>query len=70
MNMLELGVPGPSEWVLILVIVLVLFGAKKLPELARSLFKRSVVFDSFWAPGIHRYVNTNSSAAIGRTSKL
>jgi hypothetical protein len=49
---------------------LVLFGAKKLPELARSLFKRSVVFDSFCAPDIHRYVNTNSSAAIGRTSKL
>jgi sec-independent protein translocase protein TatA len=37
MNVLALGVPGPSEWVLILVIVLVLFGAKKLPELARSL---------------------------------
>src|SRR5271156_1369321 len=29
--------PGPTEWVLILLIVLVLFGAKKLPELARSL---------------------------------
>jgi sec-independent protein translocase protein TatA len=37
MNMLAFGVPGPSEWVLILVIVLVLFGAKKLPELARGL---------------------------------
>ncbi len=37
MNVLALGVPGPSEWVLILVMVLVLFGAKKLPELARSL---------------------------------
>ena len=37
MNMLAFGSPGPSEWVLILVIVLVLFGAKKLPELARSL---------------------------------
>ncbi|MEY2602707.1 MAG: sec-independent protein translocase protein TatA [Verrucomicrobiota bacterium] len=37
MNMLAFGVPGPSEWALILVIVLVLFGAKKLPELARSL---------------------------------
>src|SRR5690349_7995302 len=29
--------PGPTEWLLILVIVLVLFGAKKLPELARGL---------------------------------
>jgi sec-independent protein translocase protein TatA len=37
LNMLAFGVPGPTEWVLILVILLVLFGAKKLPELARSL---------------------------------
>ena len=37
MNILAFGTPGPSEWVLILVIVLVLFGAKRLPELARGL---------------------------------
>ena len=37
MNVLAFGTPGPSEWMLILIIVLVLFGAKKLPELARSL---------------------------------
>lgn len=35
--MLAFTTPGPSEWMLILIIVLVLFGAKKLPELARSL---------------------------------
>lgn len=35
--MLALGMPGPTEWVVILMIVLVLFGAKKLPELAKSL---------------------------------
>src|SRR5690349_5328648 len=29
--------PGPAEWLLILVIVLVLFGAKKLPGLAHGL---------------------------------
>jgi sec-independent protein translocase protein TatA len=29
--------PGFQDWVLILIIVLVLFGAKRLPELARSL---------------------------------
>ena len=34
---LALVTPGPTEWVLILLIVLVLFGAKKLPELARGL---------------------------------
>jgi sec-independent protein translocase protein TatA len=37
MHIVALVTPGPTEWVLILVIVLVLFGAKKLPELARSL---------------------------------
>ncbi|MBV9105330.1 MAG: twin-arginine translocase TatA/TatE family subunit [Verrucomicrobia bacterium] len=37
MDTIALVTPGPTEWVLILVIVLVLFGAKKLPELARSL---------------------------------
>ncbi len=37
MQTIALVTPGPTEWVLILVIVLVLFGAKKLPELAKSL---------------------------------
>jgi len=37
MSILAFTTPGPSEWMLILIIVLVLFGAKKLPEFARSL---------------------------------
>ena len=37
MHTIALVTPGPTEWVLILVIVLVLFGAKKLPELARGM---------------------------------
>jgi sec-independent protein translocase protein TatA len=37
MNPIAFITPGPTEWLLILVIVLVLFGAKKLPELARGL---------------------------------
>jgi sec-independent protein translocase protein TatA len=37
MQTTALIMPGPTEWALILVIVFVLFGAKKLPELARSL---------------------------------
>lgn len=37
MNTLALGMPGLQEWIIILVIVLVLFGAKRLPELARGL---------------------------------
>ncbi len=31
------GMPGGGEWIVIFVIVLLLFGAKRLPELARAL---------------------------------
>jgi sec-independent protein translocase protein TatA len=37
MNTFAIVMPGPTEWVVILAIVLVMFGAKKLPELARGL---------------------------------
>jgi sec-independent protein translocase protein TatA len=37
MYILAFGTPGPTELALIFVIVVVLFGAKKLPELAKSL---------------------------------
>jgi len=30
---------GPTEWILIALIVIVLFGGKKIPELARGLGK-------------------------------
>ena len=30
-------VPGGWEWILILLIIILLFGAKKLPDLARSI---------------------------------
>ena len=36
--------PGPTEWLLIGLVVIVLFGAKKLPELARSLGRSSSEF--------------------------
>lgn len=38
MNFLSF-LPGGSEWILILLAVLLLFGAKKIPELARGLGK-------------------------------
>jgi sec-independent protein translocase protein TatA len=34
---LLIGMPGPMELLLILLVVLLLFGAKRLPEIARSL---------------------------------
>lgn len=37
MNTLALGMPGQSEVFLIILVILLLFGAKKLPELSRSL---------------------------------
>ena len=36
---LAFGMPGPSELIFIFLIVLLLFGAKRLPELARGLGK-------------------------------
>ena len=32
-----IGMPGGWEWVIIVLVVLLLFGAKKIPELARGL---------------------------------
>jgi sec-independent protein translocase protein TatA len=37
MNTLAFTTPGLTEWMVILVIVLVLFGAKRIPELFRGL---------------------------------
>ena len=39
MHTLAIGMPGGPELLVILFIVLLLFGAKKLPELSRSLGK-------------------------------
>ena len=38
-SILAFGMPGPSELIFIFLIVLLLFGAKRLPELARGLGK-------------------------------
>ena len=38
-SILLLGMPGGSEWILIVVVVLVLFGGKKTPELMRGMGK-------------------------------
>ena len=38
-NILMFGMPGGSEWVVIFLAILLLFGAKRLPELAKGLGK-------------------------------
>ena len=44
-----MGLPGGIEWIFLLAIVLLLFGSKKLPELARGLGKSITNFKS----GLH-----------------
>jgi sec-independent protein translocase protein TatA len=39
LGMLLLSMPGGSEWILILLVVVLLFGGKKIPELMRGLGK-------------------------------
>ncbi len=34
-----LSMPGGSEWLIIVLVVIILFGGKKIPELARGLGK-------------------------------
>ncbi len=43
-NFLAISMPGAGEMLVLLVIILVLFGAKKIPELARSLGKATREF--------------------------
>ena len=43
-NLLAFGMPGGPEMILIFIIVLLLFGAKKLPQLARGIGKSAGEF--------------------------
>lgn len=36
-SLLAIGMPGGWEWIIIILVVLIFFGAKKIPELARGL---------------------------------
>ena len=44
-NLILFGMPTGSEWIIILVIVLLLFGGKKIPELMKGLGKGVKMFE-------------------------
>jgi sec-independent protein translocase protein TatA len=52
MNTVFLGIIGPQQWILVLVVVLLLFGGRKIPELMRGLgrgvkeFKEGIADDN------------------------
>lgn len=46
MNIVLLGMPGGAEWLIILAIVVLIFGAAKLPDLARSTGQALRIFKS------------------------
>ena len=49
--MLAIGMPGPWELAIIVVVIVALFGAKKIPELARSIGKAKGEFKKGIAEG-------------------
>lgn len=61
-----IGTPGPTELIVILLLILILFGAKRIPEIAQGLgkgireFKKSVrdVQDEIDAPETKRLKDT------------
>jgi len=44
LNLMMIGFPGPTELVIIFVIILVLFGGAKLPDMARNIGRGMRVF--------------------------
>jgi len=38
-NVIALGLPGGPEWILIVLVIIIFFGAKKIPEIARGFGK-------------------------------
>lgn len=44
MEIIKMFMPGAQEWFLIIIVVLLLFGAKRIPEIARALGKATKEF--------------------------
>ncbi|TAE48752.1 MAG: twin-arginine translocase TatA/TatE family subunit [Bacteroidetes bacterium] len=61
--------PGGSEWVLIFLAILLLFGAKKIPELARGLGKGIREFKDA-SREIKREIETETSSIKEEVKRL
>ena len=59
-------IPGGFEWVLILAVALLLFGGKKLPELARGLGKSITNFKS----GLHEDQSDEAENTINQEKEV
>jgi sec-independent protein translocase protein TatA len=55
---------GPTELIIILAIVLLLFGSRKLPDLARSLGKSSKEFKKGMAEGASAGASEDSDSEV------
>ena len=47
-SLLMISMPGGSEWILIILVVLLLFGGRKIPELMRGLGRGIREFNDAW----------------------
>ena len=63
------GMPGGSEWLLIVLFVIIFFGAKRIPELARSLGKGIREFKDA-TKGVQKEIEDGISNADQPTKKL
>jgi sec-independent protein translocase protein TatA len=55
--------PGPTEWLIILAVVLLLFGSTRLPKLARSLGEASKEFKKGVEEGANKDDEGDSKSA-------
>ncbi|HLF34892.1 MAG TPA: twin-arginine translocase TatA/TatE family subunit [Cyclobacteriaceae bacterium] len=63
------GMPGGSEWILIILFVIIFFGAKRIPELARSLGKGIREFKDA-TKGVQKEIEEGISNADQEAKKL